>query len=370
MHRSAVVAAALLAGACSAALHTDRVKSSTLALSAVEGRALTCRTATTADGSNAAVQWIQADAAGDRGRLDDWCRTVGPAVVVESPLLHAPPPRLEDVAVVSWNVEVGGGDLDALLDHVGIERGRPIVILVQEAYRGGALVPPLAKIASAPGRIAPSPPAGARRSIIETAERRGLSVFYVPSMRNGRDDPPEDRGNAILSSLPLSDLTAIELPFEHQRRVAVAASVRVRDANGHEPALYVVSAHLDVQASWRRGRFLWFGRVRQARALLSAAAGLPDPKILGGDFNSWLGDVEPAVREARINFPQTPPADAHVTFPVIGAFGFHLDHLFFRLPEGWNASVSRIDDRWGSDHHPLMASVSTARGELVETGAR
>src|SRR5206468_11565756 len=158
MHRSAVVAAALLAGACSAALHTDRVTSSTLALSAVEGRALRCRTAATAEGSNAAVQWIQADAAGDRRRLDEWCRTVGPAVVAESTILHAPPPRLEDVAVVSWNVEVGGGDLEALLDYVGIDRGRPIVILVQEAYRAGALVPPLAKIAPAPGRIAPSPP--------------------------------------------------------------------------------------------------------------------------------------------------------------------------------------------------------------------
>ena len=48
-------------------------------------------------------------------------------------------------------------------------------------------------------------------------------------MRNGR--PPqtdEDRGNAILSTEPLADLTAIELPFEQQRRVAVAATLRSR----------------------------------------------------------------------------------------------------------------------------------------------
>jgi endonuclease/exonuclease/phosphatase family metal-dependent hydrolase len=221
-------------------------------------------------------------------------------------------------------------------------------------------VPPIEHLAPVPGRIAPSPPSGVRRDIVETAERHGLSLFYAPSMRNGGDGPPEDRGNAILSSLPLSDLAAIELPFEHQRRVAVAAGIRVVAADGLETTLHVVSAHLDVQASWRRGRFLWFGRVRQARALLSAIETLPDPKVLGGDFNSWLGDVEPDVREARSRFPQTPAAGAHVTFPVIGAFGLHLDHLFFKLPAGWTASVSRIDDRWGSDHHPLVASFRSA----------
>src|SRR5204863_4326760 len=114
------------AGACSPALHADRAKTY-----AAYDHNPARRTARTPAGSAAVVRWIEADAAGDRGRLDDWCRTVGPAVVAESNILHAPPPRLEDVAVVSWNVEVGGGDLEALLDYVGIDRGRPIVILVQ-----------------------------------------------------------------------------------------------------------------------------------------------------------------------------------------------------------------------------------------------
>jgi endonuclease/exonuclease/phosphatase family metal-dependent hydrolase len=360
MFRSAVVAAAFLAGACAGAVHAGRADTQ----AGVFVRPAACRAATTPDGSTAAprqnvqdVHWIHAEAADDRIRLDDWCRGVGPAVVSDTAAIAGRLPRLEDVSVVSWNVEVGGGDLDALLDRVGIDRGPPVVILVQEAYREGALVPPTAEEASAPGRIAPSPPSGARRSVIETASRRGLSVFYVPSMRNGRGDPREDRGNAILSTLPLSDLTAIELPFEHQRRVAVAASVRVADADGQESVLSVICAHLDVQASWRHGRFLWLGRARQAQALLAAVDGMPDPKILGGDFNTWLGDAEPALREARSRFPETPAPDAHVTFPVIGGLGFHLDHLFFRLPAGWNASVSRIDDRWGSDHHPLVASL-------------
>ncbi|MEN3339278.1 MAG: hypothetical protein V7647_2954, partial [Acidobacteriota bacterium] len=53
----------------------------------------------------------------------------------------------------------------------------------------------------------------------------GLSLYYVPSMRNGGAAPHEDRGNAILSSLPLTDLAAYELPFERQRRVALGATI-------------------------------------------------------------------------------------------------------------------------------------------------
>jgi endonuclease/exonuclease/phosphatase family metal-dependent hydrolase len=350
MLRHVILAAALAAGACSGVLQSAR---------AARVGPPACRAGT---GSAADVRWVEAESASDRSNLDEWCRTVGPAVVLRPSALTSAAPRLDDVAIVSWNVEVGGGDLDGFLDRIESDRGRAVVVLVQEAYRDGALVPPSASAARTPGRIAPTPPSGDRRSIIETARRRGLSLFYAPSMRNGRDatrEAAEDRGNAILSTLPLSDLTAIELPFEHQRRVAVAASVRVIDSAGRESALHLVNAHLDVQASWRRGRLLWFGRVRQTRALLSAIDRLPDPKILGGDFNSWLGDGEPAVREARSRFPQTPSSDAHVTFPLVGPFGLHLDHLFFRLPAGWVASVSRMGERWGSDHYPLVATLNT-----------
>ena len=61
----------------------------------------------------------------------------------------------------------------------------------------------------------------------DIAERFGLSVAYVPSMRNGpatRLDEREDRGNAILSTEPLIDVKAIELPFGKQRRVAVISA--------------------------------------------------------------------------------------------------------------------------------------------------
>jgi endonuclease/exonuclease/phosphatase (EEP) superfamily protein YafD len=31
-----------------------------------------------------------------------------------------------------------------------------------------------------------------------------------------------------------------------------------------------------------------------------------------------------------------------------------LDHLFFRLPDGWRGAFHRADDRFGSDHFPLV----------------
>ena len=34
-----------------------------------------------------------------------------------------------------------------------------------------------------------------------------------------------------------------------------------------------------------------------------------------------------------------------------------LDHLLFRMPDGWRAEVRRADSKYGSDHYPLVATV-------------
>ena len=120
-------------------------------------------------------------------------------------------------------------------------------------------------------------------------------------MRNGGPETSaEDRGNAILSTVPLAELGAIELPFERQRRVAVAATVTGATRTGSPWRLRVVSAHLDNMVGARR---LWiaggeFGRTRQARGLVSALA---DEKtlVLGGDLNTWFGFRDAAYRDGR-----------------------------------------------------------------------
>ena len=35
-----------------------------------------------------------------------------------------------------------------------------------------------------------------------------------------------------------------------------------------------------------------------------------------------------------------------------------LDYLFFRLPDGWHGSTTRLDERFGSDHYPVIGTFS------------
>ena len=200
-------------------------------------------------------------------------------------------------------------------------------------------------------------PDGSREEIESVAERLGLHAYYVPSMRNGAPAASaEDRGNAILSTLPLTDLTAIELPFERQRRVAVAAAVAGVTSTGAPWKVRVVSAHLDNMVGARR---LWiaggeFGRTRQARGLVSALQVQgDDPLVLGADLNSWFGFQDGAYRTAAEAFPETPVTDRRATFHGM----LRLDHLFFRLDEGWRAQFARADNAFGSDHYPLLGEI-------------
>jgi endonuclease/exonuclease/phosphatase family metal-dependent hydrolase len=174
-------------------------------------------------------------------------------------------------------------------------------------------------------------------------------------MRNGIPAlSSEDRGNAILSTLPLEDLSAIELPFERQRRVAVAATVSGRDPDGAQWRIKFVSAHLDNLVGAKR---LWiaggaFARARQARALVDYVEA-DEVAVLGGDFNTWFGFGDPAFVETHRAFPGTKVTDRRPTFLNV----LRLDHLFFRVPGDWSASFVRGARSYGSDHWPLIATI-------------
>jgi endonuclease/exonuclease/phosphatase family metal-dependent hydrolase len=301
------------------------------------------------------VAWLAPEVAGDLASLGRWRRSVGPPVVVEAGPAAAP--VTDQLVVVNWNLHVGGGDLRRLLADVRRAHGdAPIVLLLQEAYRAGPEVPatlaPDAVFASVIRGLGRD---GRREEIEAVASSLGLHAYYVPSMRNGAPQASdEDRGNAILSTMPLTDLTAIELPFEAQRRVAVAATVEGVTSAGAAWKLRVVSAHLDNMVGVRR---LWiaggeFARVRQARGLIGAI-GSQSPVVLGADMNTWFGFRDRAYAEAARAFPQTEVTDRRATFRGL----LRLDHLFFRLSDGWKASFRRAEDRYDSDHHPLVATI-------------
>ena len=324
----------------------------------------TCRTAVGSDREpvTETVAWAQPESAGDRAQLDRWCQAVGPAIVASArPRTEA---RAQALTIVSWNAHVGGGDVIGFVRAIrrgeiaGVAPGNDLVLLLQEAFRADGSVPsnPGTGAVSATG-IRESPPSSVRTDIVTAARTLGLSLYYAPSMRNGAHGAglDEDRGNAILSTLPLSDFRAIELPFERQRRVAVAAVVSGAAKDGLPWRLRVVSAHLDNLAP----RALWIfasgARERQSRGLLGALP--PDDRfsVVGSDLNTWAGGThEGAYLALRSAFPQTEAP----RYRSSGEGGLLLDYIFWRVEGRPAPNVQRIDDTYGSDHHPLVTTVS------------
>ena len=315
-----------------------------------------CRSAVSlSESSQAAIAWISPADPRSGERLRDWCAMVGPVVYEREPARPISP-AIDRLAVVSWNTHVGGGDLAALADAVqrgDFTRGEPfaaVVLLLQEMYRHGADVPARATILSAvPSRIVDALHAQHTHDVRRVASERGLAVLYAPSMRNGAAaDDPEDRGNAILSTLPLSDPAAIELPLERQRRVAAVAVVSGRTTAGVEWRLRLVNVHLDTALALLHGGPLT-ARRRQADALAAA--------LVAGDFNTWLGDREPAIRALRAAFPDAPAPRYGATWR--GPLGLRatLDYVFAR-GHARSIAVQRLPSRFGSDHYPLLSVIT------------
>jgi endonuclease/exonuclease/phosphatase family metal-dependent hydrolase len=253
---------------------------------------------------------------------------------------------------VSWNVHVGGGDVEELMSELGgFQDGTGLVILLQEAFRAGVDVPE----SSPRGLRVPSPirPHRPATDIVGVAERFALSVAYVPSMRNGSAtelEAREDRGNAVLSTEPLSDVRAIELPFGKQRRVSVAATVTPRGAT----PLRVVVAHLDPSGD----------RVPQAEALSARIAMLDElPLILGGDFNSrrGFGDDAVAAVSGRARLESCGTGRTHrwplrLDVPFFFLVG-RLDFVFSTLAADVPRTCQTLDDAYDSDHVPIVLDV-------------
>ena len=314
------------------------------------------------------TEWIRSDDLADRVRLDSWCAAVGPPAYYV-PSESGVPARVDSLAVVVWNTNVGAAQISQLLHELRsgeLSGGAPVehfVLLLQEVHRAGLdvpLAPPLE--ASWADRIGGRSGENSRTDVVELARREGLHLFYVPSMRNGSPHDggvPEDRGNAVLSTLPLDDHVAIELPVERQRRVAVAATIEGRNSSGIPWKLRFVSAHLENRARWMRlHRALGLAQSNQARALVAGLERLSpvSASAVGGDFNTWFrGGGSGALDALRIRYPSIdvhPEGDTR-RLPLFLP-GLRLDHLFLRLPVDWSGHYEILNDHFGSDHVPLM----------------
>jgi endonuclease/exonuclease/phosphatase family metal-dependent hydrolase len=317
------------------------------------------------DSHRAPIAWFGPDDQRNRPRLNAWCATVGPVVYESRPRNHDARP-IDRLVVISWNTHVGGGDVDALVDAVqrgDFSHGEPfdaIVLLLQEVYRHGDGVPESGWLrAAVPSRIADALHAAHARDVRRLASDRGLAMLYAPSMRNGAlADDPEDRGNAILSTLTLSDPLAIELPIEHQRRVVTVAAIDGETTSGRRWRLRVASVHFDTALALFRGGPS-AARERQASALISTLVDVSPfdgATVLGGDFNTLLGPVEPAVRHLRAAFPDAPLTDTRLTWSGPIGLSEKLDYVFANGLAG-AIDVQRLPSRFGSDHYPLLSVI-------------
>ncbi|MGH7465814.1 MAG: hypothetical protein ACREK1_11610, partial [Longimicrobiales bacterium] len=115
--------------------------------------------------------------------LDAWRANVGSPIAIDAGPVA--PPRLSGIDVLCWNIAIGLGRLDAVLerlratthDSIGTAPERPLVVLVQEAYRADQTVPGAAGTSHHGGRLS----VRQRVDIVELAEHNGLSLRYSPS---------------------------------------------------------------------------------------------------------------------------------------------------------------------------------------------
>ena len=291
--------------------------------------------------------------------MSAWRANVGPPVV-DRTNRACEDAAADSLLVISWNVHLGHADIVRFVRELRAGRVVPgvrirqFVILLQEAHREAVGLPARTLSSGCAPRMG-----GVGADIESVADSLGLALFYVPSMRNGCDDGArQDRGNAILSTFPLTELKAVELPLVRQRRVAALAQVGGRTTAGKTWTVSLASVHLE-----NRGRGApraWVhGRAQQAEALVAA---LPnrDLAAVGGDFNTLQGADEPAVRIVGAHFKNSPRHQREITFTSYVIMRSQLDYLFFRCAGQHRSTYWRARERFGSDHYPVMGFIRVA----------
>jgi endonuclease/exonuclease/phosphatase family metal-dependent hydrolase len=301
---------------------------------------------------------------GLEARLAGWRQNVGQPVSLDLASVETSrrAAGASSLVVVSWNVWVGRGRVLELVERIrsgalGVPGDVTPVLLIQEAFRQDDTVPARSNGYAARELVTRIRPT---QDVVEVARSLRWNVRYVPSMRNGPGR--SDRGNAILTPLPLGPAEGIELPFALQRRVALAATATVRGC-----ALRLLSAHLDPRGPIG---YKWLGAAARGNQMAHLLAGLEDPTIvLGADLNLGRGRVERAWRLLvehgfEPGVPPMLPTWRH-TFHALPRLVIDYLLLRNRAHAVRSMAVRRVDENprdrgptvFGSDHHPLLAVV-------------
>jgi endonuclease/exonuclease/phosphatase family metal-dependent hydrolase len=155
-----------------------------------------------------------------------------------------------------------------------------------------------------------------------------------------------DTGVGLISRLPLSDVTRIDLPWQEcawRPRLAMAASVAVGDGK-----IRIVNAHVDPHAAVG-------GQLEQLKMLVEEAAKENGPTLILGDFNTLSKKKAHETRRFLESYGYTTPSPTGTATWRGAGLRLHADWIFTR-----DAKITR----WGvgrplsvSDHWPIWAEV-------------
>ena len=157
-----------------------------------------------------------------------------------------------------------------------------------------------------------------------------------------------DTGVAILSRLPLSEASRIELPWNEcpwRPRLAISASVPFGGRR-----LHVFNAHIDTHAAVA-------GQLEQHRAVLALAGRLDEsePVVILGDFNTLDGEARHAARALLESRGYTTPLPTGTPTWRSGPLRRHFDWIFTRGVRVRRWGVARVHGI--SDHWPVWVEI-------------
>jgi endonuclease/exonuclease/phosphatase family metal-dependent hydrolase len=185
---------------------------------------------------------------------------------------------------------------------------------------------------------------------VEPKDRKWWLDFEERMLR-GEDG---DTGVAILSRLPLSDATRIELPWGEcpwRPRLALAASVPFGKGK-----LHIFNSHIDTHANVE-------GQLEQHRTVLALAerASESGPAVLLGDFNTITHEARLGARALLESRGYTTPLPTGTPTWRSGPLRYHFDWIFTRGVSVRRWGVARVTGI--SDHWPVWIEIEPEKSD-------
>lgn len=159
---------------------------------------------------------------------------------------------------------------------------------------------------------------------------------------------PGDTGVALLSHLPMSDVTRIDLPWQEcawRPRLAMGATISAGPGK-----LRVYNAHVDPHAAVG-------GQLEQLEALVAEANTYAGPTLILGDFNTLSKKKVGETRAFMESHGYSTPFPSGTPTWRGAGLRLHADWIFGRDVKIKNWGVIRPLD--ASDHWPIWAEVSS-----------